>query len=63
MCMIGMLFVYNVVVMIFGGFGLFIIVWLICEIGMKIVLSFYLMFVVVLSFVVLVVLWWWFGFC
>ena len=52
----GMSLAYNVAVTIFGGFGPFIIAWLIKATGMKTAPSFYLMFAAVLSLVALVVL-------
>ncbi len=52
----GMSLAYNVAVTIFGGFGPFIIAWLIRETGMKTAPSFYLMFAAVLSLAALVVL-------
>lgn len=52
----GMSLAYNVAVTIFGGFGPFIIAWLIRATGMKTAPSFYLMFAAVLSLAALIVL-------
>jgi len=50
----GMSLAYNIAVTIFGGFGPFIIAWLIRETGQKAAPSFYLMFAACVSFVALV---------
>lgn len=50
----GMSLAYNIAVTIFGGFGPFIIAWLIRATGEKVAPSFYLMFAALLSFVALV---------
>ncbi|OJB26031.1 hypothetical protein BGV54_04605 [Burkholderia ubonensis] len=52
----GMSLAYNVGVTIFGGFGPFIIAWLIRVAGMKTAPSFYVMFAAVLSLAALAVL-------
>ncbi|WP_080416966.1 MFS transporter [Burkholderia ubonensis] len=52
----GMSLAYNVGVTIFGGFGPFIIAWLIRAAGMKTAPSFYVMFAAVLSLAALAVL-------
>ncbi|KWE97689.1 hypothetical protein WL81_03325 [Burkholderia ubonensis] len=52
----GMSLAYNVGVTIFGGFGPFIIAWLIRATGMKTAPSFYVMFAAVLSLAALAVL-------
>jgi MHS family proline/betaine transporter-like MFS transporter len=52
----GMSLAYNIAVTVFGGFGPFIIAWLIRATGMKTAPSFYLMFAAVLSLAALVVL-------
>lgn len=49
----GMSLAYNIAVTIFGGFGPFIIAWLIRETGQKVAPSFYLMFAALLSLVAL----------
>ncbi len=49
----GMSLAYNIAVAIFGGFGPFIIAWLINETGLKVAPSFYLMFAALVSFVAL----------
>ena len=51
----GMSLGYNIAVTVFGGFGPFIIAWLIRETGLKVAPSFYLMFAAVISLVALVV--------
>lgn len=55
MCGIGMLLVYNIVVIIFGGFVGFIIIWLIDFIGNKLLVSYFVIFGVVLSLIVMLV--------
>lgn len=50
----GMSLAYNIAVTVFGGFGPFIIAWLIRETGEKVAPSFYLMFAALLSFIALV---------
>lgn len=50
----GMSLAYNIAVTIFGGFGPFIIAWLIRATGEKVAPSFYLMFAALLSFIALV---------
>jgi MHS family proline/betaine transporter-like MFS transporter len=50
----GMSLAYNIAVTIFGGFGPFIIAWLIQATGSKIAPSFYLMFAAVLSVIALI---------
>ena len=50
----GMSLAYNIAVTVFGGFGPFIIAWLIRETGQKVAPSFYLMFAALLSLVALV---------
>ncbi|MEI5999238.1 MFS transporter [Paraburkholderia bengalensis] len=50
----GMSLAYNIAVTIFGGFGPFIIAWLIEATGSKIAPSFYLMFAAVLSVIALI---------
>jgi MHS family proline/betaine transporter-like MFS transporter len=49
----GMSLAYNIAVTVFGGFGPFIIAWLIRETGLKVAPSFYLMFAALLSLVAL----------
>ncbi|PMS23158.1 MFS transporter [Trinickia dabaoshanensis] len=49
----GMSLAYNIAVTIFGGFGPFIIAWLIRETGQKVAPSFYLMFAALVSLVAL----------
>lgn len=50
----GMSLAYNIAVTIFGGFGPFIIAWLIRAMGEKVAPSFYLMFAALVSIVALV---------
>ncbi|MDG0025209.1 MFS transporter [Trinickia sp. Y13] len=50
----GLSLAYNIAVTIFGGFGPFIIAWLIRATGEKVAPSFYLMFAALVSFVALV---------
>jgi MFS transporter, MHS family, proline/betaine transporter len=50
----GMSLAYNIAVTIFGGFGPFIIAWLIRETGQKAAPSFYLIFAACVSFVALI---------
>ena len=50
----GMSLAYNIAVTIFGGFGPFIIAWLISVTGSKVAPSFYVMFAAVLSLIALV---------
>ena len=52
----GMSLAYNIAVTIFGGFGPFIIAWLIRATGTKTAPSFYLMFAAALSCMALVAL-------
>jgi MHS family proline/betaine transporter-like MFS transporter len=49
----GMSLAYNIAVTIFGGFGPFIIAWLIKETGLKVAPSFYMIFAALVSFVAL----------
>jgi MHS family proline/betaine transporter-like MFS transporter len=49
----GMSLAYNIAVTIFGGFGPFIIAWLIRETGQKVAPSFYLIFAALVSLVAL----------
>ncbi|MGN6081926.1 MFS transporter [Trinickia sp.] len=49
----GMSLAYNIAVTIFGGFGPFIIAWLIKETGQKVAPSFYMIFAALVSFVAL----------
>jgi len=50
----GMSLAYNIAVTIFGGFGPFIIAWLIRATGDKVAPSFYLMFAAAVSFAALI---------
>lgn len=50
----GMSLAYNIAVTIFGGFGPFIITWLIRETGQKVAPSFYMIFAAVISLAALV---------
>lgn len=50
----GMSLAYNIAVTVFGGFGPFIIAWLIRATGEKVAPSFYLMFAALLSFIALI---------
>ena len=50
----GMSLAYNIAVTIFGGFGPFIIAWLISVTGSKVAPSFYVMFAAVLSLIALI---------
>ena len=50
----GMSLACNIAVTIFGGFGPFIIAWLIQATGSKVAPSFYLMFAAVLSVIALI---------
>lgn len=55
-CLIGLLFGYSLGVILFGGFVLFIVMWLIYVMGDMLVLSYYVLIVVVVSGILLMII-------